>query len=363
MESDPDSRVGSVLDGRYRVLERLAEGGMGVVYRAERVPVGRPVAVKFLHEVYASDRESRARFERETRVLFKLTHPHCVSVIDFGVDGGPYLVMDFVSGTTLKDRLEHGPIPVPEAIAIARQALAGLAHAHNQGIVHRDVKPANIMVSDEIGTGNHVRILDFGLARLRGSAATSVTQSSIVVGTPNYMAPEQSLAEEVDARADVYAMGIVLFEMIAGQRPFNADDTAGILDAHRNQPPPHLYQVAPDLELPVGLDRVVQRALAKDPGKRYQTAVDMANALEAVVEGRRAPQTQAGLDSSQRKFPWNVVMFCVVLLAGGIAAYVMLHRPSKHQGTMAASGSTGSGTATPGSALTGSARGSNATAL
>src|SRR5688572_12548801 len=324
---DPDSRIGAVLDGRYRVLERLAEGGMGVVYRAERVPVGRPVAVKFLHEVYASDRESRARFERETRVLSKLTHPHCVSVIDFGVDGGPYLVRDFVTGGTLRDRLEAGPIPPMEAITIARQTLAGLAHAHAQGITHRDVKPANIMVSDEIGTGHHVRILDFGLARLRGSAATSVTQSQIVVGTPNYMAPEQTVAGEVDARTDIYAVGVVLFEMVTGQRPFSADDTAGVLDAHRHQPPPHLAAVAPDIAVPPGLDRVIQRALAKDPDDRYRTAVDMANALEAVAEGRRPPRTEPGVAAS-RPTSWSAAFFVLVLLAGGAAAYVMVNRGS-----------------------------------
>src|SRR5262245_38820090 len=147
VEPDPDERIGSVLDGRYRVLERVAEGGMGVVYRGERVPVGRPVAVKFLHDVYASDRESRARFERETRVLCKLTHPNCVSVIDFGVAGSPYLVMDYVTGPTLRDLLEEGPLPVNDAITIARQALNGLAHAHAQGVIHRDIKPANIMMS------------------------------------------------------------------------------------------------------------------------------------------------------------------------------------------------------------------------
>ena len=265
-------------------------------------------------------------------------------MIDFGVDQGPYLVMDFVTGTTLKDRLEQGPIPVGEAMTIARQGLAGLAHAHAQGIVHRDVKPANIMVSDEIGTGNHVRILDFGLARLRGSAATSVTQSSIVVGTPNYMAPEQTLAGEVDARTDVYAVGIVLFEMVTGQRPFSADDTAGILDAHRHQPPPHLHQVAPDLDLPPGLDRVIQRALAKDPDDRYQSAVEMANALDAVAEGRRAPQTEAGLSSVRpRGTPWSAIMFLLVLLGGGVVAYVMIGRGRTH-------GNAGSGSA-PGSAL------------
>jgi serine/threonine-protein kinase len=335
-EDDPDGRVGSVLDGRYRVLQRLAEGGMGVVYRAERVPVGRPVAVKFLHQVYAEDRESRSRFERETRVLFKLSHPHCVSVIDFGMDGGPYVVMDFVTGTTLKDRLEDGPLPVAEAITIARQILAGLAHAHAQGIIHRDVKPANVMVSDEIGTGNHVRILDFGLARLRGSASTSVTQSLIVVGTPNYMAPEQTLAGEVDARTDVYAVGVVLFEMLTGERPFAAEDTAGILDKHRNEPPPHLHEVAKGREFPEGLDRIIQRAIEKKPEDRWPSAVAMADALERMLQGGRAMSLSGG--DAQRPITivkgvrWSTLLFLLLVAGTAVAAYVVLTDPESPAG-------------------------------
>jgi serine/threonine-protein kinase len=353
---DPDGRVGSVLDGRYRVLERLAEGGMGVVYRAERVPVGRPVAVKFLHQVYAEDRESRSRFERETRVLFKLSHPHCVSVIDFGMDGGPYVVMDFVTGTTLKDRLEDGPLPVAEAITIARQILAGLAHAHAQGIIHRDVKPANIMVSDEIGTGNHVRILDFGLARLRGSASTSVTQSLIVVGTPNYMAPEQTLAGEVDARTDVYAVGVVLFEMLTGQRPFAAEDTAGILDKHRNEPPPHLHDVAKGREFPDGLDRIIQRALEKKPEDRWPSAVAMAEALERMLQGGRAMSLSGGESPRPvtivKGVRWSTLFFLLLVTGTAVAAYIVLGREDASRG---GGGSGAVGSNAGGSALAGSA--------
>jgi serine/threonine-protein kinase len=348
-EDDPDGRVGSVLDGRYRVLQRLAEGGMGVVYRAERVPVGRPVAVKFLHQVYAEDRESRSRFERETRVLFKLSHPHCVSVIDFGMDGGPYVVMDFVTGTTLKDRLEDGPLPVAEAITIARQMLAGLAHAHAQGIIHRDVKPANVMVSDEIGTGNHVRILDFGLARLRGSASTSVTQSLIVVGTPNYMAPEQTLAGEVDARTDIYAVGVVLFEMLTGERPFAAEDTAGILDKHRNEPPPHLHEVAKGREFPDGLDRIIQRALEKKPEDRWPSAVAMADALERMLQGGRA-MSLSGNEAARpitivKGVRWSTLLFLLLVAGTAVAAYVVLGKDdTPATDRTAGSGSAGSAT-------------------
>src|ERR1043165_1010800 len=167
-----DARIGELVDERYRVLEAMASGSMGVVYKAERVPVGKLVAIKFLHAPFANDSEFLARFERETRVMSKLTHPNCVSVVDFGVwDGAPYLVMEYVSGTTLRSLIDNGALPARRALALIRQIAAGLAHAHAQGVVHRDVKPANIMVSEEIGTGDHVRILDFGLARLRGDLA------------------------------------------------------------------------------------------------------------------------------------------------------------------------------------------------
>src|SRR4051812_31377860 len=168
-ESDiePDPRIGSVVDERYRVIEAMASGSMGVVYKAERVPVGKLVAIKFLKASFANDSEFLGRFERETRVMSKLAHPNCVSVVDFGVfDGAPYLVMEYVSGTTLRAIIDRDvALAVPRALLIARQLASGLAHAHAQGIVHRDIKPANIMITDEIGTGEHVRILDFGLAR------------------------------------------------------------------------------------------------------------------------------------------------------------------------------------------------------
>ncbi|KAB2883899.1 MAG: serine/threonine protein kinase, partial [Kofleriaceae bacterium] len=258
--SDPDGRIGTVLDGRYRIVEPLSKGGMGVVYRAERIPVGRPVAIKFLHALFADDPDSRVRFERETRALSRLTHPHCVGIIDFGFEGQPYLVMDLVAGATLRELIDDGPLAVEDAIALTRQLLAGLAHAHAEGIVHRDVKPANVMVTEEIGTGRHARILDFGLARLRehGAGASSITQQSIVVGTPSYMAPEQTLGSSVDARTDVYAVGVLLFEMLTGQRPFVADDTGSLLEMHRKMPAPHLSDVDPKRRWPSGLDDVLQ---------------------------------------------------------------------------------------------------------
>ena len=292
-----DPRIGSLVDERYRVLEAMASGSMGVVYKAERVPVGKIVAIKFLHATFANDAEFLARFERETRVMSKLTHPNCVSVVDFGVwDGAPYLVMEYVSGTTLRQLIDNGPLPPRRALTLVRQIVAGLAHAHAQGVVHRDVKPANLMISEEIGTGDHARILDFGLARLRGAVGRDATQTNVVVGTPNYMAPEQTVGGGmIDARTDIYAVGIVLFEMISGDRPFQAEDTLALLGMHRAAPIPRLTDRVPaDLKLPRGLQELVEKAMAKSPGDRFQSAIELAAAIDEVA-GARVADEQGGV--------------------------------------------------------------------
>jgi serine/threonine-protein kinase len=298
---EPDPRIGGVVDERYKVIEAMASGSMGVVYKAERVPVGKLVAIKFLHAPFANDSEFLARFERETRVMSKLNHPNCVSVVDFGVwDGAPYLVMEYVSGTTLRALIDNGPMPPRRALALIRQIAAGLAHAHAQGVVHRDVKPANIMVSEEIGTGDHVRILDFGLARLRGTVGgRDATQSNVVVGTPNYMAPEQTVGGGlIDARTDIYAVGVVLFEMVSGERPFQAEDTLALLGMHRAAPIPQLADLLPEgTPLPRGLQELIEQAMAKSPGDRFQSAIELAEAIDAVSGGAGA--TEAGARAIQ----------------------------------------------------------------
>ena len=267
-----DPLVGVVLQDRYRILDKVADGSMGAVYRAERLQLGRRVAVKFLHKSYAQDPSFIQRFERETVVMSKLTHPHCVSVIDFGVQEAPYVVMEYVSGRTLRSVIEGGRLSVERSVHIARQVLAGLAHAHAQGIVHRDIKPANIMLTEATGTGEHVRILDFGLATLRDAHSSDLSQSMIVVGTPNYMSPEQSLAGKVDGRSDIYSTGICLFEMLTGQKPYNADDTYELLLQHRNSPIPRLAQVARGVDFPPKLQAVIDRALAKEPPRAGRAA-------------------------------------------------------------------------------------------
>jgi serine/threonine-protein kinase len=290
-DDDAAKRIGSVVDGRYKITELMASGSMGSVYKGERIPVGKLVAIKFLHASYANDSEFQARFERETRVASKLAHPNCVGMLDFGVwENAPYLVMEYVAGTTLRERMDKGPIPSAQALSFARQIAAGLAHAHEQDVIHRDIKPANLMITDEIGTGERVRILDFGLARLRGNVGRDATQSNMVVGTPNYMAPEQTVGGAIiDARTDIYAVGVVLFEMVIGERPFHAEDTLQLLGMHRAAPIPRLADRAKEgTDIPPGLQEVIDKAMAKVPRDRYQTAIALQQAIDDVISGNVA---------------------------------------------------------------------------
>lgn len=256
---------------------------MGTVYRAERVKLGRIVAVKVLHDILPQELSGRKRFELEAMAMAKLEHPHCASVLDVGVHNArPFVVMDFVSGQNLKDLIATGAQSSARSAEIVRQVLSGLAHAHELGIIHRDVKPANVVLSQKAGLGDHVKILDFGLARLLDSHQSLST--GIVVGTPAYMAPEQIRGDPLDARADLYACGVLLFELLTAEKPFHseADDPIEVCRMHLSSPVPRLAD-----KLPGGsfgeLEAVVARALAKERDDRYPTAGAFAAALEVAV--------------------------------------------------------------------------------
>src|SRR5262245_9372399 len=235
-------------------------------------------------------------FEREAKLMALLEHPNCVSVIDFGLhEDKPFLVMDFIKGTSLLDLLDKaGRLDAAKAADIIRQVLSGLAHAHELGIVHRDIKPANIMISEKAGLGQQVRILDFGLARLTEGAGTKLT-TGIVVGTPNYMAPEQCKGGDIDARTDLYACGVMLFEMLSGRKPFLADDPIQVVRKHLLEKPPTLASVEPNIDFGE-FEAVVAKALAKAPADRYDSAVDMAKAVEAAA-GKATKMSAAALFS------------------------------------------------------------------
>jgi len=298
--------TGVVLDGRYRVIEPISEGAMGVVYRGERLKLGRIVAIKVMHEQLPAELSSRKRFETEATAMAKLEHPHCAAVIDVGVhDNMPFVVMDYVAGDTLRDLVAKGPLPVPRAVELVRQVLSGLAHAHEQGIIHRDIKPANIVVSQKSGLGDHVKILDFGLARI--ADAPKVT-TGIVVGTPAYMAPEQIRGTAIDHRADLYAAGVLLFELLTAAKPFVSpkEDPVEVCSMHLKQPPPTLAEKQPGIAFGE-LEAIVARALAKKPEDRYANAGEFAAALDAAFPRRAtAPVIPIPVPSVATESGWSV---------------------------------------------------------
>jgi len=287
--------TGALLDGRYRVIEPVAEGAMGVVYRAERVKLGRIVAIKVLHDVLPNELSARKRFEIEAMAMAKLEHPHCASVLDVGVHGErPYVVMDFVGGQNLKEVVATGPQPIWRATEIVRQVLSGLAHAHEHGIIHRDIKPANIVLSQKTGLGDHVKILDFGLARLHDTGQNLT--SGIVVGTPAYMAPEQIRGVQLDHRVDLYACGVLLFELLTGRKPFHSetDDPIEVCKMHLSDPIPRLDDKLPGVEFGE-LEAIVAKALAKHRDDRYASAEEYAAAIAAVDAAAPRRTSVAGL--------------------------------------------------------------------
>ena len=233
--------------------------------------------------------------------MSRLLHPHCVSVIDFGVEGSPYLVMDFVTGRTLRDLMLEGRMPAARAMRLAQQLLAGLAHAHEQGIVHRDLKPENLILSEEAGLKEHLRILDFGLAKLRDGPQMT---AGMAVGTPSYMSPEQSGAEgAIDARTDLYTVGIVLFEMFAGRKPFQSENVGEVILMQRETAPPKLRSVAGDARYSEQLEALLDKAMSKLPEDRFQTAAELAAALAATPEGKTAARRWASWPFRPRPRP------------------------------------------------------------
>ncbi len=289
---DEGVSIGTVLDGRYRIDAVLGSGGMGRVYRGEHTGIGRAVAIKVLHAGLNRNREAAARFQREALASGRLDHPNIVGVSDFGVldDGACFLVMEALEGESLGERLqrEHR-IPWREALAIMRGVLSGLRHAHERGVVHRDIKPDNVFLAHKDGDPV-VKILDFGIAKLIAGTADdpAATRAGLTVGTPAYLSPEQAVGGEIKPASDIYSASILLFEMLTGRAPFEDKDPLAMLGAHVSRPPPTLLEIAPDLDLPSGIEDMVQRGLSKMAAERISSAGDYLAWVDAIIQGATA---------------------------------------------------------------------------
>jgi eukaryotic-like serine/threonine-protein kinase len=279
LEKTDDSLLGQTLSGKYRIEERLSEGGMGTVYRGTHVLMDKTVAIKVLRPSLAADEKIVARFSREARAASRISHPHALSVTDFGEaeNGVVFLVMEYLSGMTLKEIIRReGPLPLPRVVEIIRQVGGALDAAHEQGVVHRDLKSDNIMLLSSSGT-DYAKVLDFGIAKIKepeGSYDPCLTAPDLVIGTPQYMSPEQcSQSPDIDARSDIYSFGVILYEMLVGHVPFTGDAPTAIMLKHLQEPAPSV--LAERSDLPEAIGRVVARAMEKRPEDRYQTVVEL----------------------------------------------------------------------------------------
>jgi serine/threonine-protein kinase len=285
---DPENLVGRTLSGKYHVIEVLARGGMGRIYRAEQVPLGRPVALKVLHSELSelgADPGFQKRFLLEAASCARLRHPNIVVVYDYGrLEELPYeayfMAMELVEGRTLGQVLkQEGPFPVARALRIAREVARALREAHRQGMVHRDLKPSNVMLVPT-AEGEQVKVLDFGLVKVMRDDSEELTKEGHFLGSPKYMAPEQIKRMSVDGRADLYALGVLMFTMLAGRPPFEGEQAVQTLMAHLTEPVPPLPS---ELGVPADVEAIVRRLMEKDPGARFPSADALIRAIDDVV--------------------------------------------------------------------------------
>jgi eukaryotic-like serine/threonine-protein kinase len=276
-----DPYVGTILAGRYRVTRALGSGGMGVVYRAEHVHMKKAVAVKILHRHMTTMPEVVARFEREAVAAGRIEHPNVAGATDFGRldDGSFYLVLEYIEGRSLSSLLgEGGALPTVRALAITRQIAEGLAAAHGAGIIHRDLKPENVMLVERDGISDWVKVLDFGIAKVPIEDAQKLTQIGTIFGTPQYMSPEQGQGHAVDHRSDLYALGVIVYEMLSGKLPFVADDMVVIITRHIMElPPPLPPGIHPDVR------DLTLELLEKDPAHRIQSAAELVDRIDKLL--------------------------------------------------------------------------------
>ncbi|MEK6278413.1 MAG: protein kinase [Actinomycetota bacterium] len=325
--------IGTVLSARYRLEAKLGSGGMSTVYLARDETLDRPVAVKVMHREMSEQPDQLERFRQEARAVAKLSHPNVVAVIDAGEDRGhPYIVFEYVEGETLKQRIKRlGPLDAPEALAYAIEIAQGLTVAHARSMVHRDVKPQNVLIDAE----GRAKVTDFGIARQLEEQG--VTATGRVLGTTDYVSPEQAMGHGVDPRSDIYSLGVVLYEMLIGEVPFSADSQVGVAMKHVNEELPDVQRRRPEISAAVAL--VIERATTKDPDRRYQRIEEIIDDLETAleVEAARAGSTEGeattvleAVPPQKRKLSrrtrrsWIGALALLALAAAAIAAVVVI---------------------------------------
>jgi hypothetical protein len=349
--------IGTVLSGRYRLESKLGSGGMSTVYLARDETLERSVAVKVLHQEISDQPDQIERFRREARTVARLSHPNVVAVIDAGEDGGyPYIVFEYVPGETLKARIDAaGHLPLDEAAAYAIEIGRGLAAAHAQRLIHRDVKPQNVLVDAE----GRAKVTDFGIALSLES--DGLTKTGRVLGTTDYVSPEQAMGNDVDPRSDIYSLGVLLYEMLTGEPPFRAETVVGVAMKHVNDPMPETQELRPDAS--AALASVVERATSKDPDRRYRDMDAMLSDLEAALEvevaragGSHGEATTVleSVPSERRRLltPRRVSIVGILLVLAATAAALIIAAATGGGGSPSGGGGSGGGGVVSGQEVT-----------
>jgi len=331
-----DSLTGFVFADKYRIVRQIGRGGMGVVYEAEHMHLGKRVAIKLMLEKYADDAEAIARFQREALAASRIGNPHIIDVSDIGTapDGRSFVVMELLTGSPLSQVIEAGPMQPWRAIAIMRQVLRAVGAAHSKGIIHRDLKPDNIFLIGQDDQQDFVKLLDFGISKVvdadEQTAFTKLTTTGVVMGTPLYMAPEQAMGNTVEAAADIYACGVMLYEMLAGKPPFEGATYAVLVAKLLTAEPPHLATMRPGL--PVALVNAVHRALEKEPQRRFRSAEQFAASLpgdRTASEIGLAGTLDSGIAvarnfGSRRRRTWPIVALGAALVVAAASVTLLL---------------------------------------
>ena len=289
-----DEYIGKTVAGRYKVESMLGEGGMGKVYKANQIALDKPIVLKVLRQALLSDERTVARFQREAKAASRLNHPNSIGVIDFGQteDGALYMAMEYVNGKDLHHILSREwPLPEVRIIRIVSQVLSALSDAHKASVIHRDLKPENIMVEQRRGDPDFVKVLDFGIAKIMdgsGEDGPALTRAGFVCGTPEYMSPEQARGAQLDPRSDLYAVGVILYQLTSGLLPFDSDSAVGFATKHLTEVPPPPSKRRAEARISPAMERLIMKSLAKDPNERPQTAEAFRAELLAIDKERRA---------------------------------------------------------------------------